>query len=349
MARVASLRLSLHLTLVQSPSSGSRQRGFSLLGFPTVVRPGFPLFVVLIAFLYPWPLGAWIGVTIALFTVVHELGHALVARAFGCEARISLDFMVAYAAFSPAPGLTRTRKALIAMSGATVQVALAFAILAAMRVNPFSRADILSSEAATAVWWTGLALGVVNLVPLVPLDGGAVVANILDSLFPGSGQKIMLRFSVVASSTVLAVMLITGHSDLLFFFAFLLFLQWRTLRTEKTIALLVSQAAEHPMGVGPIDSLAASELVDHGDPSRALEYCRESWLTGPSPDVAVVAARAACALGSFDAALDWVEAAVDTSFDDLDVHARLNTAGEIDAIRLHPRYVQLVGRLSIND
>ena len=303
--------------------------------------------MVLIAFLYPWPLGAWIGASIALFTVVHELGHALVARAFGCEARISLDFMVAYAAFSPAPGLSRLRKALIALSGASVQVALSFAILGAMRINPFSRADIVSSDAATAVWWTGLVLGIVNLVPLVPLDGGAVVSNILDSIFPGNGQKIMLRFSVVASSTVLAVMLITGHSDLLFFFAFLLFLQWRTLRTEKTIAMLVDRAAEHPMGLGPIDSLAASAMVEQGNASRALGYCRDAWVAGPSPDIAVVAARAACALGAVDAALDWVEAAVNASFDDLDVHARLNTAVEIDLIRSHPRYVELVGRLSI--
>ena len=317
-----------------------------MLGFPTTVRPGFPLFVVLIAFLYPWPLGAWIGVTIAVFTVVHELGHALVARAFGCEARISLDFMVAYAAFSPAPGLSRTKKALIALAGASVQVLLALAVLGVMGVNPVSRTDILASEAATAVWWTGLALGLVNLVPLVPLDGGAVVSNLLDSLFPGYGQKVMLRFSVVASSTVLAVMLITGHTDLLFFFAFLLFLQWRTLRTEQTIAMLVSEAADHPMGVGPIDSMAAGGLVDSGESQRALAYCREAWVEGPSPDVAVVAARAACAMGQVDVALDWVEAAVNTSFDDLDVLARLNTATELDMLRSHPRYVAFVERLA---
>ena len=346
MARVASLRVSLHLTPVQSRQSGSRGRGFSLLGFPTVVRPGFPLFVVLIAFLYPWPLGAWIGASIAVFTVVHELGHALVARAFGCEARINLDFMVAYAAYSPPPHLTRLNKGLIAVAGAGLQVALALAVLAAMGVNPLSRDDITSSPASAAVWWTGIVLGLVNLVPLVPLDGGAVMSNALDALFPGQGQRIMLRFSIVMSASVLAVMLIAGRTDFLPFFAFLLYLQWRTLRVERAIEAVVHSNLEHPMGNPVVDAIVAGQHVDMGNSEFALRYITEAWSGCPSPDLAVVAARACASLGMTDAALAWVDAAVNTSFDDLDVHARLNMADELDPLRGHPLYVQSVSRLS---
>lgn len=334
------------MTPVQSRQSGSRGRGFSLLGFPTVVRPGFPLFVVMIAFLYPWPLGAWIGVSIAVFTVVHELGHALVARAFGCEARISLDFMVAYAAFSPAPGITRFRKAVIALAGAGAQVLVALAVLLAMRVNPFSRADIVATDAGAAVWWTGIVLGIVNLVPLVPLDGGAVVSNIIDALFPGKGQTVMLRFSIVASATVLATMLATGHTVFLPFFAFLLFLQWRTLRTEKAVGYLVANHLGHPVGVPSVDALVAGRYVETGNVLLALRYARESWSAIPSSEIAVVAARACAVLTLRQDALDWVEAAVNASFDDLDVHARLNTAPELDRLRDDPRYVAAAARLS---
>ena len=349
MARVASLRLSLHLTPVQSRRSGSRKRGFTLLGFPTVVRPGFPLFVVLIAFLYPWPLGAWIAVSIAVFTVVHELGHALVARWFGCEARISLDFMVAYAAFSPAPGLSRVRKGLIAVAGASFQVGLALVVLAAMGVNPFSRADISATDAGSAVWWTGIALGLINLVPLVPLDGGAVVSNILDALFPGRGQSIMLRISIVMCSTVLAVLVTTGQTSFIAFFAFLLYLQWRTLRAERVVGQLVESRLSHPLGEPSLDAVVAGTYVDTGEHHRALDYSREGFSALPSSDLAVVAARACAALGMDDAALEWVGAAVNASMDDIDVLARLNTATELDRLRADPRFAVLVRELTARD
>lgn len=344
-ARLASLRWPVESASVDP--SPSRSRGeFSLLGFPTTVRPGFPVFLALIAFIYPWPLGVWIAGTIAVFTVVHELGHAVTARVFGCEARISLDFMVAYAAFSPVPGFSRLKRGLVAVSGATAQMSLALVVLLAMGVNPFSEADISSSHAAAAVWWTGLLLGAVNLLPITPLDGGAVVASILDSLWPGRGSRIMLRASIVITGTALAAIIMSGRDDFVLFLAFVLFLQWRTLRAEKLFDAAVDVAVESPTGWATIDAAAAERILEAGNAPTALFRCREAWAEGPTSETAVVAARAACALGDTDTALAWVSAAVEVSFDDLDTLSRLNLATELDGLRTHPRYVALVSALS---
>ncbi|MFM8601083.1 MAG: metalloprotease [Actinomycetota bacterium] len=325
-------------------SRGSR-RGLTLLGFATSVRPGFPLFLLLVGLLYPFPLGVWVAGCLAVFTVVHELGHAVVARAFGCRARISLDFMVAYATFSPAPGLTRARRAAIAVAGPASQVALAVAFVLMAGANPLSADDISSSDALTAVWWTGIALGVVNLVPLVPLDGGAVMTMLMDALFPGRGAAIMLRASIVITAAALAWMLVSGTSGLLFFSGFLLWLQWRTLRGQKLLAAAGHRATAAPTGVAPVDAVAAEEILGTAGAVAALSYCRAAYAQCPSSEIAVVAARAACSLGNADTALEWVATAVALSFDDLDTTARLNLGSELDALRTDPRYETLVSRL----
>ena len=328
-------------------SADARRRGLRLLGFHTTVRPGFPLFIVLIALLYPWPLGVWVGVSIAAFTVIHELGHALVARWFGCDARISLDFMVAYATFSPAPGFSRTKRALVAVAGAAFQVTSAVIVLLIMGVNPLSRADIASGDASAAVWWTGVVLGLVNLLPVTPLDGGAVVSSALDALFPTRGAGIMLRASIVITSVVLATMIAAGHSDFLPFFAFMLYLQWRTLRNERLVREAVGRALESPTGDPFIDSAAAALRLQQGDARAALAHAVGSWVICPSSDVAVVAARACAATGDPSAALEWVDAAVRGSVDSLVTHAELNAATELDTIRAHPRYVGAIDRLAV--
>ena len=309
------------------------------------MRPGFPLFLLLIAFIYPWPLGAWVAGCIAVFTVVHELGHAVVARAFGCEARISLDFMVAYAAFSPAPGFTQLRRGLVAVSGAAAQMSLAVVVLLAMGTNPLSHTDVASSDLAAAVWWTGLVLGAVNLLPVVPLDGGAVVASILEAIAPGRGLRIMLRASIVITAAGLAAAATFGDGNFVLFLAFVLYLQWRSLRSEKIFAAAVDAAVQAPTGYSMIDAAAAERILEAGNPRGAVARCEEAWGEGPTPAVAVVAARAHSLLGNDDAALAWLKAAVDTSFDDLDTLSRLNAADELSRLRGHPVFVAALDRL----
>ena len=51
-----------------------------MFGFDVRVRLGFLLFVGLVAFINPGPLGIWLAGALAGFTLLHELGHAVAAR-----------------------------------------------------------------------------------------------------------------------------------------------------------------------------------------------------------------------------------------------------------------------------
>jgi Zn-dependent protease len=178
---------------------------FRLLGFPVHVRPGFVMFMVLIVVLYGDALGLWLAGSLAVFTLVHELGHALAARRTGAEAEISLNFLAGYASYTPTRHLSRLERAGISFAGPAVQIALSVAVLAAMGVNPLDRSSVGASDASTAIWWAGPVIGLLNLVPILPLDGGNIVMTGIDRIVPGRAQRPMLYFSLTATG-ILAVL-----------------------------------------------------------------------------------------------------------------------------------------------
>ena len=73
---------------------------FRLLGFPVHVGAGFVIFMVLLAFINEGgEFGWWLAGSVAGFTLIHELAHALVARRAGAEASISLEFMAGFTSY----------------------------------------------------------------------------------------------------------------------------------------------------------------------------------------------------------------------------------------------------------
>ncbi len=93
-----------------------------MFGFPVHVRTGFLLFMVLVVLINGTDIGLWLAAFMALFTLLHELGHAFAARATGAEAEISLDFLAGYASFVPTRPLKRWERAGISLAGPAVQI-----------------------------------------------------------------------------------------------------------------------------------------------------------------------------------------------------------------------------------
>ena len=112
-----------------------------VLGFPVHVRRGFVLFMVLIVVLYGDEYGVWLAASIAAFTLLHELGHAVAARRAGAKAEISLDFLAGYASYSAPKPLSRGVEAVIALAGPVTHITAGLIVLAAMGVDPFDAAS----------------------------------------------------------------------------------------------------------------------------------------------------------------------------------------------------------------
>ncbi|MFM8848103.1 MAG: metalloprotease [Actinomycetota bacterium] len=206
-----------------------------ILGFPVQIRPGFLLFMLLIVVVNGQPMGFWLAGSVTVFTLVHELGHAVAARRTGATARISLDFLAGYASFTPSRPLTRRERASIALAGPLVQIVLGVVVLLAMGVDPLSHADYASDYSSLAIWWAGPMIGLFNLIPVLPLDGGTIAGEIIDRFRPGRGRALMARISPPATAVAFVTMvLVDDLRPLAAFAAILLVLQMQivSVRTD---------------------------------------------------------------------------------------------------------------------
>jgi len=170
---------------------------FSLFGFPVQVRAGFLLFMGLVVLLQGPEFGVPFALLMAAYTLLHELGHAVAARATGAKASISLDFMAGYASFVPARPLTAWERIGISFAGPGVQVAVGTVVYVLVRGGlewPESGHPLHH-----AAFWAGPAVGLFNLIPIIPFDGGHIAEALLEYVAPRRARFVMEVFSLLVS------------------------------------------------------------------------------------------------------------------------------------------------------
>ena len=234
-----------------------------VLGFPIHVKPGFLVFMVLIVGLYRDEFGVWLAGSIAAFTLLHELGHAVAARRAGATAEISLDFLAGYASYTSERPLSRSAEAGIALAGPVTHITAGLLVLVAMGVNPLVAVERGSTSASAAVWWAGVAIGAFNLIPVLPLDGGNVVTSALDRFLPGRARHVMIYASLVITVLGAVVLALTGYRGLTVFLAFLLMMQLQMIFEER-----------EDNAVSPFDDAAAA--LRDGDEVKAVRIVEKA-------------------------------------------------------------------------
>jgi Zn-dependent protease/CBS domain-containing protein len=159
-------------------------------GISIYLHATFLLLLVWIAMSY---LGAGQGVATAGFglllvasvfasIVVHELGHALVARRFGITTR---DIML-----YPIGGMARLERMperprqelLVAIVGPVINGVIALAIYLGLRLSGAGTGGdplTIGGSFAVQLMWINLSLGAFNLLPAFPMDGGRILRAIL--------------------------------------------------------------------------------------------------------------------------------------------------------------------------
>jgi Zn-dependent protease len=116
--------------------------------------------------------------------LVHELGHALAVMRHGIEPQITLYAMGGLTRFQPlhdgAP-LRRRDQVLISLAGPFAGFALGAIVLAVMHLFPhaFAGASTLRRYAVDSLLWVNFGWGLVNLMPVLPFDGGHVLEHAL--------------------------------------------------------------------------------------------------------------------------------------------------------------------------
>ncbi len=172
---------------------------FSLLGIPARVHPLFWAMTLL----FGWRLGSadlvviWV-MCVFVSIVIHEMGHALVARFFGYYPHIVLHHFGGYASYQPDRRHTLWKSVAIIFAGPLAGF-LFYGLLILIQLLLM----LAEVEVSRPVWimfsfleFINLYWGLVNLLPVLPLDGGQICRDLLNMFRRVDGELWALRISV---------------------------------------------------------------------------------------------------------------------------------------------------------
>ncbi len=251
-----------------------------LFGIDIYIHATFALLLAWVAFTHlAGGVGAvWRGLALVVvvfaIVVMHELGHALVARRFGVRTRdITLLPIGGVARLERVPEKP-LEELLVAAAGPAVNVGLALVLWAVLAFTGSSTSPaeigLVGGSFLTKLMWVNVSLAVFNLLPAFPMDGGRVIRAGLalkmdyaqaTEIAARLGQGLALVFGVVG----------LFYSPMLLFIALFV---WMGAKQEFTAAGLKRALSGVPIGRAMITEVrvlsssdrlsAAAELITAG-------------------------------------------------------------------------------------
>ena len=248
--------------ILTEPRNSPYDLSFNFLGFPVRVHPGF--------FVLPVIFGSGSlegsdnpGVVVLIFIMaffisilVHELGHAVALRYFGVPSRIVLYWMGGLAihdtgGWGSQQRLTHNQQIVVSLAGpasgfmlAALVVGIVFALggsitfywdrIFPMLIPVFSDTAIDGNIHLKMLFYVMLFCNIVwnilNLAPVIPLDGGRVVQEMCVKADYSNGLRYALTISVVAGGLIAFMGFSFGDSFIGIFFALMAISAWMTLQ-----------------------------------------------------------------------------------------------------------------------
>lgn len=177
-------------------------------GIPIRVDPSFLLLSAFIGFTGGRGVeGAvvWL-VVVGVSILVHELGHAFSFRAFGVSSSVMLYSMGGLTVPEEGPRLRTGQDILVSLAGPGIGLVLGALVYLVAPPGDFAP-DSLARLASLYLLYVNVAWGLVNLLPILPLDGGNVLAAILRKTSGERGVRAVRIISLVAAAALGAVAL----------------------------------------------------------------------------------------------------------------------------------------------
>lgn len=181
-----------------------------LLGIPVRIEPSFLLISVMV--------GAFGGTVMEMITwvvvafvaiLVHEMGHALVMKAYGFEPYIVLHGFGGLAGREGSFGRTSIwREVAISLAGPGAGLLLALPVFIALTFIPAAvlggLSNMLGILLTITIFWS-----VLNLLPMMPLDGGNV-ARLLFLRFVPSRPRLPYYLTIVVAMASIPLSIMVG-------------------------------------------------------------------------------------------------------------------------------------------
>ncbi|MBL9161196.1 MAG: hypothetical protein JNL18_00485 [Planctomycetaceae bacterium] len=248
------------------PSQGDVR--FRVFGFPVRVHPYFWLVTGIMGLrsgdqgTRPAELLTWVGV-VFVSILVHELGHAVMQRRFGGHPWITLYGLGGLASCDDCDRSSRSQ-IIISLAGPAAGFLLAGILIAVMSLSGYqaaiqwaARPDVEmlkpSGFALYRLWvvwerlptqfanslvfdalFVNIAWGIINLLPIYPLDGGRVSRELLTLKNPRDGIVLSLQISAITAIAMAIVGAVAWQSIYTaIMFGYLAYSNYQTLQAYR--------------------------------------------------------------------------------------------------------------------
>lgn len=239
--------------------SGGRSLRFRLLDISVSVHWSFLLVALL-------GVGSSTGVEIAVWTLaaflavlLHEMGHALTARRFGAEpVAIRLFAFGGVTTWPTSSALSPGRRFIATGAGSGVGILAGGALALVARSGAIDGLGTLPFFAITSFIFASLIWGVLNWIPIRPLDGGQMTFTLLEVVTPRAAESLSRAISLVTGGVVvLGAILLEDYFAAVFVALIVLFGLRAPPRpgSEGLAPRKPDTAAEEPSGFSGSDSI----------------------------------------------------------------------------------------------
>lgn len=183
---------------------------FRLFNIPVTVHPSFILIALALGWinqLTGWELMAVWVVIVFVSVLVHEFGHALTARAFGASVEVELNGLGGLTRWGVPDGeLPPGRRALVSAAGSGAGFVLGgLGYLVGTVFGPFQ--STLVARGLGLLVFVNFFWGLLNWLPIRPLDGGHLLVSLLTKLTPNNAERVARIVFMITSAIALALAL----------------------------------------------------------------------------------------------------------------------------------------------
>jgi Zn-dependent protease len=179
---------------------------FRLGKIPVYVQPAFFIMALVLGVggeRDPRIVAAWVAI-VFVSVMLHELGHAAAGLAFGLEPAIELHTMGGTTSWSTTRALSTAQRVTISFAGPCA----GFLVAALVRVlGP----GVFPRFVYDSLLFVNFRWGVLNLMPMLPLDGGNVMTHLLNAATGGRGERPARIVSIVVAAASMGVALLLGY------------------------------------------------------------------------------------------------------------------------------------------
>lgn len=280
---------------------------FRLFGFPVAVQPFFLLTAWLIG-----PRGdlqataLWI-VTVFTGVMAHELGHAYAGRHLNLDPVITLHGFGGMTSWRSIHHLSHGQRIFLSAAGPAVGITIGLAVLVVAKLVAPDPGLIVNRLINYTVW-VNLGWGLLNLAPVLPLDGGHIAASAAEAAFGRRGRIVSVVISLVLTGALALWAMWNGQI-------------WMTI-------LAVVLAVSNFQALGPLKGSRPKPPAVQPPSDAARSY-------GLARDLAEA--------GQIDEAIEWLEVAIKSGFAN---GPMIDADPAWSSLRSEPRFVALRRALS---